>query len=151
MRYVLCAYLRIDGFLLDAESQLATRDAAQLDLKQENEERLRQLTNMTTEFDQCQMKLSALENFTVSAEFYHTIVRAQQKLSQQAISAAKSQKVALYSMQQEISALSERTDSLRHSYKEFEQSHKAAQFEHESQTKELCQQLDVKKPVNCRA
>jgi predicted nucleic acid-binding Zn-ribbon protein len=47
-------------------------------------------------------------------------MRAQQKLSQEAMSAAKSQKVALDSMQQEISALSERNASLRHSYEEFE-------------------------------
>jgi uncharacterized CHY-type Zn-finger protein len=78
--------------LLDAESQIATRDTVQLDLKQENEELLRQLTDMTTRFDQYQTKLSALENSMVSAEHYHTIVRAQQELSQQVISAAKSQK-----------------------------------------------------------
>jgi hypothetical protein len=54
-------------------------------------------------------------------------------------------------MQQEISALSERIASLRHSCEELEQSHKAAQVEHESQTKELRQQFDVKKPVNHRA
>jgi chromosome segregation ATPase len=39
--------------LLDAESQLATRDTARLNLKQENEELLRQLTDMTTKFNQC--------------------------------------------------------------------------------------------------
>jgi hypothetical protein len=134
-----------------AESQLATRDTAQLDLKEENEELLRPLTDVTTKFNQCQTKLSVLENFTVSAERYHPIMRDQQELSQQVMSAAKSQNVALDSMQQEISVLSKRNDSLRHSYEELEQSHKAAQFEHESQIKELCQQLDVKKPVNCRA
>jgi chromosome segregation ATPase len=106
--------------LLDAESHLATRDPAQLDLKQENEEMLRQLTDMRTKFDQCQTKLLALENFTVSAELYHMIVRAQQELSQQAMSAGKSQNVALDSMQQEISALSERNDSLRHGHEELE-------------------------------
>jgi hypothetical protein len=37
--------------LLDAESQLATRDTAQLDLKQENEELRRQLTDTTTKFN----------------------------------------------------------------------------------------------------
>jgi septal ring factor EnvC (AmiA/AmiB activator) len=78
-------------------------------------------------------------------------MRPQQKLSQQAMSAAKSQKIALDSMEQEISALSERNTSMRHSYEELEQSHKAAQVEHESQIKELCQQLDVKNPVNHRA
>jgi hypothetical protein len=67
------------------------------------------------------------------------------------MSVAKSQKVALDLMQQEISVLSERNDSLEHSYEELEQSHKAAQFEHGSQIKESCQQRDVKKPVNCRA
>jgi predicted nucleic acid-binding Zn-ribbon protein len=123
----------------------------QLDLKQENEDLLRQLRDMMAKFDQCQTKLSALENSTVSAECYHTIVRAQQELSQQAMSAAKSQKVALDSMQHEISALSEPNASLEHSYEEPEQSHKAAQVEHESQIKELRQQLDVKKPVNHRA
>jgi hypothetical protein len=81
---------------------------------------------MMAKFDQCQSKLSALENSTVSAERYDTIMRAQQELSQQAISAAKSQKVAMDSMQQEISARSERNASLRHSYEELEQSHKAA-------------------------
>jgi Asp-tRNA(Asn)/Glu-tRNA(Gln) amidotransferase C subunit len=103
--------------LLEVESQLATRDTAQLDLKQENEEPLRQLTNMMTKFDQCQTKLSVLENSTVSAERYHTIMSAQQELSQQAMYAAKSQKLALNSMQQEILALSERNASLRHSSK----------------------------------
>jgi septal ring factor EnvC (AmiA/AmiB activator) len=67
------------------------------------------------------------------------------------MSAAKSQKVTLDSIQQQISARSERNTSLRHSYEELEQSHKAVQFEHESQRKELRQQLDVKKPVNHRA
>jgi hypothetical protein len=62
---------------------------------------------MTKKFNQCQTKLSALENSTLSAERYHTIMRAQQELSQQAMSAAKSQKVALDSMRHEISALSE--------------------------------------------
>jgi hypothetical protein len=84
--------------LLDAESQVATRDTAQLDLKQENEEMLPPLTDATTKFNQCQMKLSALENSTVSAERYHTIMMAQQELSQQAMSAEKSQKIALDSM-----------------------------------------------------
>jgi predicted nucleic acid-binding Zn-ribbon protein len=102
----------------------------------------------TTKFNQCQIKLSALEDSTVSAERYHPIMRAQQKLSQKAMSAAKSQKVALDSMQHEISVLSKRNASLRHSYKEPEQSHKVAQVEHESQIKELRQQIDVKKPVN---
>jgi predicted nucleic acid-binding Zn-ribbon protein len=105
---------------------------------------------MTAKFDQFQSKLSALENSTVSAERYHTIVTAQQELSQQAMSAAKSQKVALDSMPQEISARSERNASLRHSYEELQQSHKAVQFEHESQIKKLRQQLDVKKLVNHR-
>jgi hypothetical protein len=68
--------------MLDAESQLATRDTAQLDLKQENEELLRPLANVTTKFNQCQTKLSALDNSTVSAERYHPIMRAQQELSQ---------------------------------------------------------------------
>jgi acyl carrier protein phosphodiesterase len=125
--------------LLDAKSQLATRETAQLDMKQENEDLLRQLTDMMTEFDQCQSKLSALENSTVSAERYHTIVKAQQELSQQVMCAAKSQKIVLDSMLQGISARSERNTSLRHSYEELEQSHKAAQFEHESQIKKLCQ------------
>jgi hypothetical protein len=62
----------------------------------------------------------------VSAERYHPIMRAQQKLSPQAMSAAKSQKVALDSIQQKISALSERNAPLRHGYEELEQSHKAA-------------------------
>jgi chromosome segregation ATPase len=137
--------------LLDAELQLATRDTAQLDLKQENEELLPSLADVTTKFNQRQTKLSALENSTVSAEHYHVIMRVQQELSQQAMSAAKSQKVALDSMQEEISALSERNASLRHTYEELEQSHKTAQVEHESQIKELRQQLDVKKPVNRHA
>jgi hypothetical protein len=51
-------------------------------------------------------------------------------------------------MQQEISAPSERNASLRHSHEELEQSHQTAQVEHESQIKELRQQLDVKKSVN---
>jgi predicted nucleic acid-binding Zn-ribbon protein len=75
---------------------------------------------MTTKFNQRQTKLSALENSTVSAERSDTIMRAQQELSQQAMSAAKSQKVALGSMQHEILALSERHPSLRHSYQELE-------------------------------
>jgi hypothetical protein len=62
---------------------------------------------MTTKFNQCQTKLSALENSRVSAERYHTIMRTQQEPSQQAMSAAKSQNRALDSMQQGISALSE--------------------------------------------
>jgi predicted nucleic acid-binding Zn-ribbon protein len=127
--------------LLDAESQLTTQETAQLDLKQENEGLRRQLTDMTTKFNQCQMKLSALENSTVSAERYHIIMRAQQELSQQGMSAAKSQKVALDSMQQEISVLSERNASLRHSYEKLEQSHKTAQVEHKLQIKELRPQL----------
>jgi Asp-tRNA(Asn)/Glu-tRNA(Gln) amidotransferase C subunit len=93
--------------LLDAESQLAIRNTAKLDMKQENEELLCQLTDMTTKFNQCQMKLSALETSMVSAERCHIIMRAQQELSQQGVSAAKSQNLALDSMQQEISALSE--------------------------------------------
>jgi chromosome segregation ATPase len=121
--------------------QRYVRGSAQLDLKQENEELRRQLTDMTTKFNQCQTKLSTLENSTVSAERYHTIMMAQQELSQQTISAAKSQKVTLDSMQQEISALNEGKASLRHSYEELEQSHKAAQVEYESQIKELHQQL----------
>jgi hypothetical protein len=78
-------------------------------------------------------------------------MRVQQELSQQAMSAAKSQNVALNSMQQEISALSEQNALLRHSYEELEQSHKAVQVKHEPQIKELHRQLDVKKPVNHRA
>jgi hypothetical protein len=64
-------------------------------------------------------------------------MRAHQELSQQVMSVAKSQKVVLNSMQQEISALSERNASLRRNYEELEQSHKIAQVDHESQTKEL--------------
>jgi predicted nucleic acid-binding Zn-ribbon protein len=106
--------------------------------------------DVTTKFNKCQTKLSILENSTLSAERYHQIMRAQQELSQQAMSAAKSQNVTLDSMQQEISALRERNASLRHSYEKLEQSHEATQVEYESQIKELRQQLDVKKPVKHR-
>jgi hypothetical protein len=75
---------------------------------------------MTTKFNQCQTKLSAIENSMVSAERYHTIMRVQQELSQQAMSAVTSHKVALNSMQQEIPALSERNASVRQSYEELE-------------------------------
>jgi chromosome segregation ATPase len=61
--------------LLDAESQLATRDTAQPDMKQKNEKLLHPLTDVTTKFNQRQTKLSALENSTVSAERYHPITR----------------------------------------------------------------------------
>jgi chromosome segregation ATPase len=102
--------------LLDTESQLATQYTEQLDLKQENEELLHPLKDVTTKFNQCQTELSALKNSMVSAERYHPMMRVQQELSQQAMSAAKSQKVVLDSMQQEISALSEQHASKRRSY-----------------------------------
>jgi hypothetical protein len=82
------------------------------DLKQKNEELLRQWTDTTTKFNQYQTELSALENPTVSAERYPLIMRAQQELSQQAMSGAKSQNVALDLMHQEIWALSERNAPL---------------------------------------
>jgi hypothetical protein len=63
--------------LLDTESQLGTHGTAQLDLKQENEELLCLLTDVTTEFNQCQTKLAALENSTISAERCHPIMRVQ--------------------------------------------------------------------------
>jgi chromosome segregation ATPase len=59
------------------------------------------------------------------------------------MSVAKSQKIALDSMQQEIAALGERNASLHRNYEELQQSHKAAQIEHESQMNELRQQLDA--------